>query len=70
MNTLLNIKDRLDMLDTNFNSMVSLLHLVNEGMKAGSTGINENAEAVYAAYLLGKHLETELHEIIRCMDSL
>ncbi len=70
MNTLLNIKDRLDMLDTNFNSMVSLLHLVNEGMKSGSTGTDENAEAVYAVYLLGGHIETELRDIIGYMDSL
>ena len=60
MNTLLNIKDRLDMLDTNFNSMVSLLHLVNEGMKSGSTGTDENAEAVYAVYLLGGPMKRAL----------
>lgn len=70
MNTLLNIKDRLDMLDTNINSMVSLLHLVSEGMKPGSTGTGGNAGAVYAVYLLGVHLETELRGIISDMDNL
>lgn len=70
MNTLLNIKDRLDMLDTNINLMVSLLHLINEGMKSGSTGTDENTEAVYAAYLLGGHLEIELRDIIGYMDNL
>ena len=68
MSNKVGVQDKIDKLLYDMSAVISLLHIVQEGMSTGHTDTEESAKAVYAVYCLMDGIRNELNNVAEEMD--
>lgn len=62
------VQDKIDKLLYDMSAVISLLHIVQEGMSTGHTDTEESAKAVYAVYCLMDGIRNEINNVAEEMN--
>lgn len=62
------VQDKIDKLLYDMSAVISLLHIIQEGMSTGHTDTEESAKAVYAVYCVIDNIRDDLNKVAEELD--